>query len=203
MAENSFAAIYGCNDEAVTPPHSFYSGVINVGTTQGDDRVVELITKSQGSLYAYITSLLFRSQEVQDVLQETNMVLWQKRVEAPKDDEFMAWARRVAFYQVLAYRKKKGRDRHFFSESLLSKLAESAGEGLTVNETKVEALGDCLQKLPANSFQLLQRRYYSSQSVMEIAEQMQKSVSAISQSLYRIRKRLLDCVQREGARSIQ
>ena len=168
-----------------------------------DDRIVELITRSQGSLYAYITSLLFRSQEAQDVLQETNMVLWQKRAGAPKDGEFLTWARRVAYYQVLAYRKRRERDRHFFSENLLSMLATSASEGISVDEAKVEALGDCLQKLPASSFQLLRRRYYSSQSVMEIAEQMHKSVSAISQSLYRIRQRLLDCVQRKQARSVR
>ena len=168
-----------------------------------DDRVVELITKSQGSLYAYIVSLLFRSQEAQDVLQETNMVLWQKRGEAPKADEFLTWARRVAFYQVLAYRKKRERDRHFFSENLLARLAAAASEGITVNEGRVQALADCLQKLPASSFQLLRRRYYSSQSVIDIAEQMHRSVSAISQSLYRIRKRLLDCVQREEARRVR
>jgi len=165
--------------------------------SEDNNLLVELITKNQGPLYAYIVSLLYRRQDSQDVLQETNMVLWKKRDEAPKNDEFIAWACRVAYYQVLAYRKRNVRDRHFFTEQILSDLAISAATGAASHEPRVEALSGCIQRLTGRSLQLLRQRYFSSQSVTEIADEMNKSVAAVSQSLYRIRRQLLDCVHKQ------
>lgn len=156
--------------------------------------VVELITKHQSKIYAYIVSLLCRRQDSQDVLQETNMVLWRKRHEAPKSNEFVTWACRVAYYQVLAYRKRHQRDRLFFAESFLKELAGSA-EGLSAQqESRIQALISCVKSLPAESAQLLRYRYASSMSIDEVSQELNRSVAAISQSLYRIRRQLLNCI---------
>ena len=52
------------------------------------------------------------------------MVLWRDASRFQPGTDFRAWAYRVAYYQVLAQRRKHGRDRLRFDESLLTILAE-------------------------------------------------------------------------------
>lgn len=161
-----------------------------------DGKVVELITRHQQLLYSYIVSLLYRPQDAQDVLQETNLILWEKRTNAPNDDEFGAWACTVAFYQVLSYRKRNQRSRLFFSEGLLKDLATQVVSEPELAYLRNRALQQCVERLPDNSQQLLKQRYFTRMSVTDIAEEMERTAKAVSQSLYRIRKNLMECIQR-------
>lgn len=172
-----------------------HSSCLLIVTGNRDDKVVELITQHQTALYAYIVSLVYRGQDAHDVLQETNMVLWDKRLNAPVTEEFITWACSVAHYQVLSYRKRHQRSRLFFSEDLIVDLAAAATTGPAVDEAKFDSLHRCIDRLPERSRQLLKKRYFTSQSVEEIASDAQKSAAAVSQALYRIRKQLLDCIQ--------
>ena len=88
------------------------------------ERLATLISDYQRRLYLYVYSLVHRTEDAYDVLQETNLALWRDadRVEAVAD--FRSWAHRVAFNQVLAYRKRRGRDRLHFDEALLARLAD-------------------------------------------------------------------------------
>ena len=52
------------------------------------------------------------------------MVLWRDAARFQPGTDFRAWAYRVAYYQVLAQRRKHDRDRLRFDESLLTVLAE-------------------------------------------------------------------------------
>ena len=58
------------------------------------------------------------------MLQETNMVLWCDSAKFQPGTDFRAWAYRVAYFQVLAQRRKRGRDRLSFDESLLKDIAQ-------------------------------------------------------------------------------
>ena len=66
-------------------------------SSHDDGKIVELITGHQQLLYGYIVSLLYRSQDAQDVLQETNLILWEKRATAPQESDFGSWACTIAW----------------------------------------------------------------------------------------------------------
>ncbi|MGD9635397.1 MAG: sigma-70 family RNA polymerase sigma factor [Pirellulales bacterium] len=161
-----------------------------------DDQIVAQIAQHQGALYAYILSLLFRRQDALDVLQETNMVLWRKREQAPVGAEFLPWACRVASFEVLEYKRKFSRDRHFFSDSMIANLAETTVTAAVDHDARIQALQHCVQRLSERSRDLLLERYDRCQGVAEIAERSSQSVAAVAQALYRIRQRLLSCVQK-------
>ena len=159
------------------------------------DRLATLITDHQRSLYLYIYSLVHRSEDAYDVLQETNLALWRdaNRVEAVAD--FRSWVYRVAFNQVLAFRKRRVRDRLHFDDTLLDQLAgdmQSQGDQTTSHQA---ALQLCARKLPDKGRRLLAMRYTSALSVRVIAEQLGSTVAAVSKSLYRVRMVLRDCVR--------
>ena len=56
------------------------------------DDFVQQLTANQNRLYGYIFSLLGDHHRANDVLQETNMVLWRKAAEFQTDRDFIPWA---------------------------------------------------------------------------------------------------------------
>ena len=88
-----------------------------------DDRVVQLIANSQHGLFLYICGLLFRGNLAEDMLQETNLVLWEKRGEYRSDSNFYAWACQIAYYKVCEARREQRRKVPAFSDLFLQQLA--------------------------------------------------------------------------------
>lgn len=160
-----------------------------------DDRLTALITANQHCLYRYIYSLVHRTDDATDVLQETNLALWRDAERSRGVAEFRPWAYRVAYHQVLAYRKRKSRDRLQFDESLVSQLASDAQASAEQTNAYQDALRSCSQKLPVHNQQLLAMRYTSAYPLQVIAERLGSSVPAVTQSLHRIRALLLKCIR--------
>jgi RNA polymerase sigma-70 factor, ECF subfamily len=160
-----------------------------------DDRLTALITGHQRCLYLYICSLVHRTDDATDVLQETNLVLWREAQKSLEASEFRPWAYRVAYHQVLAYRKRRARDRLLFDESLVQQLAKDAEAPMEQVNAYQEALRLCSRKLPPQKRRILAMRYTSALSVRAISQQLGSSVTAVSQSLRRIRVTLLNCIR--------
>jgi len=163
------------------------------------EEFIGLLTANQTPIYACILTLLPDRAAAQDVLQETNLTLWRKAGEFEAGTNFLAWAGRIARYHVLNHRRKLKRDRLVFEESLFLELAERQAQRVEDYGALHASLRHCIEKLPAPQRRLVERRYALDGSVQRIAEQDGKSVGAISQSLYRIRELLLNCVQSHAA----
>ena len=84
------------------------------------------VSRAQRSLYAFILTLVRQSADAEDVLQETNVVLWRKAGEYDPTREFMPWALRIAQLQAMAHLKRQKRVPLTFDEPLLTVLAEEA-----------------------------------------------------------------------------
>ena len=82
-----------------------------------------MLTSHQSRIYAYILSLVFDPDQAEDVLQQTNAVLWQKEAEFVIGTNFVAWSFRIAYFQVMAHRKTLHRDRLVFDDELIRSVA--------------------------------------------------------------------------------
>jgi RNA polymerase sigma-70 factor (ECF subfamily) len=82
-----------------------------------------------------------------------------------------------------------------FDEEVLAYLAERQADRAEALGDRLLALRGCLEKLPEPSRRLLQDRYAPGGSVKDLAETDGRSVAALSQVLYRIREKLLDCIK--------
>ena len=167
------------------------------------DQFVQLLTAHQSSLYAAIYALLPDRTAARDVLQETNLTLWHKADDFEAGTHFMAWAGRIAHYHVLNARRKMRRDRLVFDDELFESLVELQAERLEGDDQRERALLKCLGNLPKGQRHLIERRYASGGSVQKIAEEDGKSVGAISQTLYRIREALLNCMHQSSIQEVQ
>jgi RNA polymerase sigma-70 factor (ECF subfamily) len=156
---------------------------------------VSLLTGVQTTLYAYLLSLVPNRQQAEDLLQETNLTIWRKAEQFEAGTSFVAWSCKIAYFHVLAHRRRSGRERTMFSEELLDFLAERQAERAEAISHRGDALRRCIEQLPANQREMLDGRYGPGGSVARLAEQTGRPAGSISVSLFRIRTALLDCVR--------
>ena len=178
----------------------------NVGRSESDQdergkRFMALYSGHQRRLYLFTTTLLPVAADAEDVLQEANMVLWEKFDQYVPGTSFFAWACRVIRFQVLKYREKQARAARLLNPQVLERLASVAVERIEhLDEFRRRALIDCANQLSHCDRQLIRQRYVEAKSVQAIAAAVDRSPNAVSQSLGRIRKQLLECISRAEQR---
>jgi RNA polymerase sigma-70 factor (ECF subfamily) len=176
-------------------------------TGAGADRVevfVSLLGQHQRRLHLFVSSLVPDAADAEDILQETNLVLWREFHQFQLGTNFAAWASSVAFNQVLAWRKRRQRDRLVFSDAFLTAVSGELRETADLLEDRSRALAGCVERLPAHHRELLQLRYDEGMGVEAIAARLRRTTEAVYRMLSRIRHTLYDCVSRtlahEGGR---
>jgi RNA polymerase sigma-70 factor (ECF subfamily) len=165
------------------------------------DEFVLALTEAQPRLYAFVYKRLLNVELARDVLQETNLVLWRRASEFQPGTHFMAWAYRIAHFQILALRQKQAREKLVFSDELLQLLVEEEADASEVKQDRLAALQHCLDQAGEQPRALIAKRYAEGMGVQEIAERIGKTANAVSRSLYRIRLALMECVERVRAGS--
>lgn len=169
-----------------------------------DEEYVALIAGSQPVLRGLLVAMIRRGADVDDVLQETNTVLWRKRSEFDWDREFLPWACRIAQLQALAFFKRVRNDgQTAFEDHTLEQIAAVATSRAMQVKSHAEALVNCMEKLSPEHRQLVESRYCEAVPVNQIASQAGRTADAVSMTLYRIRKTLMECIQKTVAQEAQ
>lgn len=161
-----------------------------------EEHIVGLIARHQPEIHRYVHSLLPDRMLADDVVQESNLVLWRKAAEYDPAQPFLPWAFGIAFNQVRAARRDSQRDRHVFDDDLVEILAAEAHDAADAHDVS-EALESCLGELPPKQRKLILERYQPGASVQDLAAAISKSPTALSLALLRIRKSLELCIERK------
>jgi RNA polymerase sigma-70 factor (ECF subfamily) len=162
-----------------------------------DEDLVDLMTQYQGRLYAYILTLLGNADAANDVLQETNVVLWKESRQFVPGTNFKAWSFRVAHFQCMAYRQRQIRNKVVFNDDVVASLAIESKEIDDRYEERACALERCLAQIQPRSREALRLRYAEGLAVNDMAKQMNRTPNAISQLLFRARQWLIECVKKD------
>ena len=158
--------------------------------------IYALVAKYQGVMRGYILSLTADPHVTNDVLQETNLVICKKGSDFEKGSNFVAWACRIAYFEVLRHRTNAKRDKLVFDDSVLETLSEDAEKESASYAARKRALKHCLTLLSEGNKQLVLQRYFEGLPLETIAAGKKSNPNAISQVLFRIRKQLLSCIER-------
>ena len=163
------------------------------------DVVVQEIARNQPRLRGLVRCLLARPGDVDDLLQEVNLVLWEKANEFQLGTDFWAWASQIARFKALNQARKLGRERLVFDLEILERVAAVASQRLQTLDQRRVALDHCLNHLPPSQRQLIDLRYSSGQGIDKIAQSIGRPAGSIRQTLYRIRTALLACIEEQLA----
>lgn len=157
---------------------------------------VELYSGNYPRLQYYVMTLLPGANDVADVLQETSLVLWKKFDAFESGSNFFAWACKIARLQALKHRERQGRSARLFELRVMEMLADEAGNEEHGRTPPLPVLRGCLEKLSEQERSLILRRYTPGMSVKDLATEIGRSANSLSHTLGRIRKALLECIQR-------
>lgn len=161
------------------------------------EQFLKLLGAHERSLFAYVYALAPNWQDAEEVMQRVRIRIWQQFDQFDETKSFDAWARAIAYYLLLAYRKEKSRQREFFSEQVLEAIGCHFESHLEHASDRRDALLNCLNKLEDRKRDLVTKYYSSARDTAEsIATSVSMTPNALRQSLFRIRRMLLDCVQR-------
>lgn len=157
---------------------------------EDEPQFVNLLVSHQSLIRAYIISLLPGLSEAEDVIQNTNQILWEKRANFTLGTNFKAWALTTARFQAMALQQKLYRERRQpLDDDVMNLLAERAAETTEVDELnhQLNDLNDCISQLQVREQELILHRYWKKSPLAEYAKKTGQTVGAIKVALYRIR----------------
>jgi RNA polymerase sigma-70 factor, ECF subfamily len=162
---------------------------------QHRDEFVRLFQRYERSIYGYILSLVPSISAADEISQNTNLLLWKAfdRFDSTKD--FGVWARTIAYYQVLRYRKTSHRERVRFDSELLDAVADRAGVLCDQLVARQSYLIDCLAQLSEFRRQVIQLYYLFGMTAKAVAKKLGRSAATVEKTILRTRRTLFDCVE--------
>ena len=163
-------------------------------SSESVDAFVRLLGQNQRRIFLYVMSLVPNWNDAEEIIQETNLVLWREFARFELGTNFTAWACKVALHRVLAWRKRVKRNRLEFSPAFLETVAEEADAAADDLEERSQCLARCIERLPAERRQMLRLRYSDGLAIEAIARELERTEEAVYRALSRIRRSLHDCV---------
>jgi len=148
-------------------------------------------------VYGYILSVVPNWADADEILQETNIRLWEEFEKFRPGSNFAAWALRVAHFQILTWRKKVSRSRLVFDQRVIDVLAAEPCWEDDEFEARGQALAECVTELPPRSRELLRNFYVNGAKAKDVAAELNRTPAAIYKSLERLRVALHACIRRK------
>lgn len=161
------------------------------------EEFLRLLGRHDHALYAYIFALSHNRADADDLAQETRVRLWQQFDKYQPDTDFGAWARSIAYYQVLTHREKASRNRLQFGAAFYESVAAEVAARSDVVASRQDALVRCMEKLDEPKRALLQDFYAGNQSLVEFAERLGRPYESTRKAVYRSHLLLAECVESE------
>ena len=134
--------------------------------------------------------------DLRDVLQNTNLALWERRETFQPGTNFKAWCFAIARFRVMEHRKRLQREHKLmFSPELTDMLGEvwDRRDADSV-EAELQALEACLEKLRDKDRSLIAARYETRTPLAEYAKTDGRSEPSLRVALNRLRTILRDCI---------
>jgi len=165
-------------------------------TEDRNESFLRLLNEHERGLAVYVHSLQPDWAAAEDILQETRIKLWREFDKFEPGTHFLAWAKKIAFYEVLTQRKRGKRAPTPHSEEFLESVAGALEEAPEMADARTSALRGCVGKLPQAHRRLVVLRYDEEQAIDAIAGRLGRTEAAVYRALSRIRRQLAECVER-------
>lgn len=171
---------------------------------QPDTEFTGQLARLQGRLRAFLLALTGNGPDADEVLQDTNQILWRKRQEFRPGTSFQAWAFQIAAYEARNFLRQRARTHRSEvpADDLWSRIAAQAEahQAEREHEERRAWLARCLEKLTGEDRALLMRRYLENQPLAALAAERGSNQNALAQKLFRLRGAVLKCIQKHMRR---
>ncbi len=152
-----------------------------------------VLETTQDTIRAYIAGLGVPLHAVDDVAQETFLVLYKQRDRMPDDVEPRRWLKGIAYHRSMDYFRNLTRDSKIRSGALVEIMAQQ-DEDVSPFASAYGALRYCLEQLSRKNRNMIDMKYKQKMSARAIGQEVDMNETAVRVALLRLRKALRDCV---------
>ena len=161
-----------------------------------------LVAEHTPMLTAYLRSLVWRQDVVEDLFQEAMLIAWRRLGDFDRTRPFGPWLRGIASRLAMAHRRKHARDMLSCQPQVLEALEhrfkrveQLEGDGF---REKIQRLRSCLKLLPEPMLEVIEMSYGRGMLIKEISTAVDSSVEATKKRIQRARQKIADCIQSGG-----
>ncbi|MGD9128374.1 MAG: sigma-70 family RNA polymerase sigma factor [Planctomycetia bacterium] len=165
-------------------------------TQQHEAEFIRLWQTHRVRLQGYIRAAVSCSADVDEILQEACIVLWNKFSEYTPGSSFLAWAVSVARFEILRFYQENSHRHVMFGEPAMEAIALRTAKRASRYEVFWESLGQCLKRMTDRQRDLFHRRFILSETPHEIAKQLERPPTTIYSALQKLRRQLAECLSR-------
>ena len=158
---------------------------------------LDLLIPNQKRLLNYILTMVPNRTDADDIMQNVIKLLWQKFDSYEPGTDFTAWAVSFARFEILNHRRNYSRQRSYFQEETMRLLQQQTPGTISEADPKLEALKECIRKLPGRDMDLVHLRYQREIAVKTISKRFGVTVQSIYKRIGRIHDILIRCVRRK------
>ena len=167
--------------------------------TERQIQFTQRFSECERAMRAFAYSLVPNREDVNDIIQETLKELWRSFDKFDTGRPFLPWANQFVYRQVLMHRRSTAiRLKYTFSEETLRRMVDEQ-PSLERDDALSDALDGCLQGLKADHRELIRLRYYTGESLKDVAKRAGKNPDSIYKKIQRIRAVLQQCVAKRLA----
>lgn len=156
------------------------------------------LLREQSKIYGYIFALIPNVSVVDDLMQETIMVMWEKFDTFEVGTNFYGWAKKIAYYKVVNHLSRSFNTETHFSQAVLESI-ERGADVIEKSDNRSIALETCIQKLNKNDKELIKLKYMDGMTTKEVALKNKRSVAGMYKVMARIHHLLERCIEQKLA----
>lgn len=161
-----------------------------------------VVAAYQARLRSFIAGYVPRAAWVDDLAQQSFVSAYQSLNAFRVGTDFYAWLRQIAYNHLRAELERTNRRKRLEADYLEQISAAELGRRLDrepAEEDALEALRDCVSRLPDTSRRIVQRHYAEGCPLAEIAGDLGRPAGSIKVTLFKIRARLRECIEKKRA----
>lgn len=156
--------------------------------------VVQHLLKDRVRITAVALAVVRNSHDADDVFQQVMLAAVEGKEAFREPDHLRAWALRAARHRAIDFARRN--HLQVLDAAALDAIEAHWAQAPTGDgSARAEALGRCLDVLPARHRELLRLRYEGGLSGAELGRRLGRSTDAVHQTLSRLHRRLKECVE--------
>lgn len=167
---------------------------------------IDFVELHHQNLRVYIRCIGAQAHFVDDLAQEAFLIAWGKWEEWDETRDPLQWVKGIAYKLMVNERRKLARRQRITHDGVVDHLLRLAEDQAKQEEPQrgilqaenARDLGQCLDKLPDHSRELLEMRYQKSMSTGDICERLEWKSDRVRQQLSRLRQKLKACLDEQG-----
>lgn len=161
-----------------------------------EEEIVSGILQVRTKLSGIIWTILRDHHATEDVFQDVVVKALERREQFEDCDYLLAWARVSSRNAAIDLCRQRQNRRNLLDKAALDALEEDlSAEAADARASRMNALAQCLDKLPAKTRSVMNARYRDGKKVQVVAAAMGKSLDSMYQTISRTHRKLRECVE--------